>query len=119
MDASYIPDPIERLLEENEGHSLDNFLIHLCSWSDVVKNDLRKALGKDNQTINRTLTRLLDGAIDVMGRYQYQAKPSEAAAGTTYSAQYVQIQCLLSEWLCVYRAISVYLETNGALIVDD
>lgn len=105
-------DPIERVLNENDGIHLDDHLIHLCTWSDVVKNDLRKSLKRDDVFINRTLRTLIDGALDRNGRYLYQLSDTPQDQEEVFSARYVRVQCLLAEWLCVYRAVSVYIDAS-------
>lgn len=104
-------DPIESVLDGLNGVRLDDHIVHLCSWSDVVKNDLRKALDRDDDYINKTLTTLIKGALDSNGRYHHRSAEGDEKAG--YSANYVRVQCLLAEWLCIYRAVKVYLDGSN------
>ena len=116
-------DPIELLLEEIDGNLMDNYLIHLCSWSDVVKNDIRKDLKRDDVYINTTLHALLQGAIDRNGRYHYHTPKGADETEDAFSPHYVRVQCLLSEWLCIYRAVAIYIdaqrEFSGTASQDD
>ena len=105
-------DPIELLLEEVEGGHMDNYLIHLCSWSDVVKNDIRKSLKREDGYINQTLHALLHGAIDRNGRYHYHTPKGTKENDDSFSPHYVRVQCLLSEWLCIYRAVAIYIDAH-------
>ena len=105
-------DPIEEALNKLEGAYLDGHIIHLCTWSDVVKNDLRKALDRDDAFINKTLAAIIDGALDQNGRYHYKSSDSAEDSKEQFSANYVRVQCLLSEWLCIYRAVNVYLDAT-------
>lgn len=107
-----LTDPIESVLEKHDGVHLDSHIIHLCTWSDVVKNDLRKVLGRDDEFINTTLHTLIGGALDGNGRYHYQSHPNEPDSKEMFSANYVRTQCLLAEWLCIYRAVNVYLDAT-------
>lgn len=103
-------DPIESVLDEYEGVHLDDHLVQLCTWSDVVKNDLRKILNRDDAFINKTLHVLIGGALDRNGRYHYQSGDAEQDQLEQFSANYVRVQCLLAEWLCIFRAVKVYLD---------
>lgn len=103
-------DPVESVLNEYEGVHLDDHLVQLCTWSDVVKNDLRKTLKRDDAFVNKTLHALIEGALDRNGRYHYQSSNGEEDQLEQFSASYVRVQCLLAEWLCVYRAVKVYLD---------
>ena len=105
-------DPIESVLNNLEGAHLDGHIIHLCTWSDVVKNDLRKALDRDDSFINKTLEALINGALDQNGRYHYKSGEGIEDDKEQFSANYVRVQCLLSEWLCIYRAVNVYLDAT-------
>lgn len=110
--TSRLIDPIELLLEELDGGLMDNYLIHLCTWSDVVKNDIRKALKRDDDYINKTLHALLRGAIDRNGRYHYHTPKEAGENDHAFSPHYVRVQCLLSEWLCIYRAVAIYTDAQ-------
>ena len=105
-------DPIELLLEEIDGGYMDNYIVHLCSWSDVVKNDLREALNRHNESINKALHKLLTGAVDGNGRYSYDIPKGAQDKAEAFSGQYVRVQCLLSEWLCIYRAVAIYIDAQ-------
>ena len=105
-------DPIESVLNKLEGARLDGHIIHLCTWSDVVKNDLRKTLDRDDAFINKTLAALISGALDQNGRYHYKSSDSAEDTKEQFSGNYVRVQCLLSEWLCIYRAVNVYLDAT-------
>lgn len=116
-------DPIESVLDEYDGVHLDDHLVQLCTWSDVIKNDLRKILKRDDAFINKTLDTLIKGALDRNGRYHYQSSDNEQDHLEQFSANYVRVQCLLAEWLCVYRAVKVYLdgkiERDGEVDLDN
>lgn len=106
-----LTDPIESVLDKLNGAHLDGHIIHLCTWSDVVKNDLRKTLDRDDEFINKTLSALINGALDQNGRYHYKSSQNPEDDKEQFSASYVRVQCLLSEWLCIYRAVNVYLDS--------
>lgn len=105
-------DPIESVLDKLEGAHLDGHIIHLCTWSDVVKNDLRKVLDRNDEFINKMLAALIEGALDQNGRYHYKLSESAEDDIEQFSASYVRVQCLLSEWICIYRAVNVYLDAS-------
>jgi hypothetical protein len=105
-------DPFEALLDEKEGGRLDGHLIHLATWSDVIRTDLRKALGREDSFLNQTLNALLDSGLGHKGRYVFKLHGREVEGQESYSANYVRVQCLLAEWITVYRSAAVYVDSH-------
>jgi len=108
--ASAIADPIIDLIAEYSDVALtNNFVPHQISLSDVIKNDMKRQLDWDDDTINIKLWGIIKSGLDKNGRYR--ERPVEAAESDRhrkYSATYVDSQCLLTEWLAIYRSIRVY-----------
>ena len=108
--ASAIADPIMDLIVEYSDVALaDNFIPHQISLSDVVKNDMKRQLGWDDNTINVKLWGLIKSGLDRNGRYRERpVETAESDPHKKYSATYVDSQCLLTEWLAIYRSIRIY-----------
>lgn len=108
-------DPIIDLLESAKTIDLgDGFVSHLVSLSDVVKNDMRKFLEWDEGVIHHKLQDIVGSGLDKNGRYR--ERPLEVASdeGKTFSIPYIDSQCLLTEWLSIYRALRVYIHVNAS-----
>ena len=68
-EASFSEDPIVALIEEIGGlDKMDDFTAHIISLSDVVKNDMKRALEWDELVINHKLHSLIHGSLDRNGR---------------------------------------------------
>jgi len=108
--AAGIPDPILDMIEKNGGMVLaDDFVTHQVSLSDVVKNDMKRNLDWDENTVHSKLWGIINSGLDRNGRYR--ERPIEVTAGDPhkkYSAAYVEAQCLLTEWLAIYRALRIH-----------
>ncbi len=64
-----LEDPIVTLIAEIGGlGSVDDFIAHICTLSDVVKNDMKRALEWDEAVINNKLHTLIKGSLDKNGR---------------------------------------------------
>lgn len=104
-----LADPIIDLIEDPEGTAiLDDFVTHMISLSDVVKNDMRRNLDWDENTVHSKLWAIIQGGLDKNGRYT--DRPLEHAGDRTkkYSPAYIESQCLLTEWLNIYRTLRAY-----------
>ncbi len=109
-DNMEFADPIIALLEDNGGMDLaDDFIIHLVSLSDVVKNDMLKHLEWDQTTIHAKLCDIVATRLDKNGRYRERPLEIASEPGDKFSLIYIESQCLLTEWLAIYRALRVYL----------
>jgi hypothetical protein len=109
-EASFSEDPIIALIEELGGlDKVDDFIAHIMSLSDVVKNDMKRALEWDEVVINQKLHSMIKGSLDRNGRYRERPIEAKAHAGEKFSTIYVESQCLLTEWVAVYRTLHVYL----------
>lgn len=107
-------DPIIDLIEGNIGLDLaDDFLAHLLSLSDVVKNDMRKFLEWDENVIHLKLHEIVTNGLDKNGRYR--ERPLEIASDREqkFSTPYIDAQCLLTEWLSIYRTLRVYIHIHN------
>ncbi len=107
-------DPIIELLENNCGVDLgDDFVSHLVSLSDVVKNDMKKFLEWDENVINLKLHEIVTSGLDKNGRYR--ERPLEVAGDEhqKFSIPYIDSQCLLTEWLAIYRTLRVYIHIHN------
>lgn len=107
--SAELADPIIDLIEEYGGAAvLDDFVTHMISLSDVVKNDMRQNLDWDPDTVHSKLWALIKGGLDKNGRYR--DRPVEKSADKTqkFSRTYIDSQCLLTEWLNIYRTIRAY-----------
>ncbi len=105
-----ISDPIMDLIEEYIDVAMaDNFGPHQISLSDVVKNDMKRNLDWNDDTINAKLWGIINSGLDKNGRYR--ERPLEVAEDDPhkkFSSPYVEAQCLLTEWLAIYRALRVH-----------
>ena len=113
-DSPEFNDPIIDLLESECGVDLsDNFVSHLASLSDVVKNDMRKFLEWDESVIHLKLHEIVASGLDKNGRYR--ERPLEVAGGGSqkFSVPYIDAQCLLTEWLAIYRTLRVYIHIHN------
>ena len=109
-DSIEFADPIIALLEDNGGMDVaDDFIIHLVSLSDVVKNDMVKLLDWDASAIHAKLCDIVAARLDKNGRYRERPLEIASEPGDKFSVIYIESQCLLTEWLAVYRALRVYL----------
>ena len=109
-EASFSEDPIVALIEELGGlDHVDGFIAHIISLSDVVKNDMKRNLEWDEVVINHKLHSLIQGSLDRNGRYRERPIETMAHAGEKFSNTYVESQCLLTEWVSIYRTLRVYL----------
>ncbi len=107
-------DPIIELLESNCGVDLgDNFVSHLVSLSDVVNNDMRKFLEWDESVIHLKLHEIVTTGLDRNGRYR--ERPLEVAGDEhqKFSVPYIDAQCLLTEWLSIYRTLRVFIHIHN------
>ncbi len=95
-DSIEFADPIIALLEDNGGmETADDFIIHLASLSDVVKNDMRKLLDWDESVIDAKLCDIVAARLDKNGRYR------ERRGHGTISAQYGDYRLLAMGSNCV------------------
>ena len=109
-DGMVFADPIIALLEDDSGMELaDDFISHLISLSDVVKNDMRKLLDWDESVIDSKLCDIVAARLDKNGRYRERPLEASGEPGEKFSKTYIDSQCLLTEWLAIYRALRVYL----------
>jgi hypothetical protein len=107
--SSRLADPIIDLIEDYGGVAIiDDFVTHLISLSDVVKNDMRKNLDWDHDTVHSKLWALIESGLDRNGRYRQRPLESLGDRGKKYSPSYIESQCLLTEWLNIYRTIRAY-----------
>lgn len=113
-DSPDFIDPIIELLESNCGVDLgDDFVAHLVSLSDVVKNDMRKFLKWDESVIDLKLHEIVTSGLDRNGRYR--ERPLEVAGDEhqKFSVPYIDSQCLLTEWLSIYRTLRVFIHIHN------
>lgn len=114
QESSAISDPILDLIEEFGDVMLtDPFVTHYISLSDVVRNDMMRNLDWDENTVNSKLWGIINSGLDKNGRYR--ERPLEVAAddpNKKYLPVYVETQCLLTEWLAIYRAFRVHCSTT-------
>ena len=108
-------DPIIQLLgdmgdpeQPDDPGQPDDYIAHLVSLSDIIKTDMRKAMDWNAAVINRKLCDAVSRRLDHNGRYRKRPIETTAAAGEKFSQRYVESQCLLTEWLAVYRALRAY-----------
>lgn len=87
---------------------LDDYIIHLASLSDNIKNDMRAALEWDEAVIARKLCDAVAHQLDRNGRYRERPIEATAPDGEKFSKSYVESECLLTEWLVVYQALRAY-----------
>ena len=118
MDGGDMPsagpaDPIIDLIEDYGGVDvIDDFLTHMISLSDVVKNDMRHTLDWDDDTVHSKLWGIIKAGLDRNGRYRNRPLESAGDRGRKFSISYIDSQCLLTEWLSIYRAIRAYLHMS-------
>ena len=113
-DSPGFIDPIMELLESNCGIDLgDDFVAHLVSLSDVVKNDMKKFLQWDESVIDLKLHEIVTTGLDRNGRYR--ERPLEVAGDEhqKFSVPYIDSQCLLTEWLSIYRTLRVFIHIHN------
>lgn len=104
-----IADPIFDLLEEFGGIDIvDDYLTHLISLSDIVKNDMRKFHEWDDATVHAKLWSIINDGLDKNGRYRERSVEKSAEKTQKFSSAYVDTQCLLTEWLNIYRVMRPY-----------
>jgi len=102
-------DPIMGLIEESGGPAaIDDFVSHMISLSDVVKNDMRKMLDWDDETVHAKLWALIGNGLDKNGRYRERPLETTGERHKRYSHLYVDTQCLLTEWIGIYRVLRAY-----------
>jgi hypothetical protein len=107
--SSGFEDPMVQLLEGlGDPKHLDDYIIHLASLSDNIKNDMRAALQWDEAVIARKLCDAVAHQLDSNGRYRERPIEDTAPDGEKFSKSYVESQCLLTEWLVVYQALRAY-----------
>jgi len=104
-----LADPIIDLIDEYGGASvIDDFITHMISLSDVVKNDMRKNLNWDPNTVHSKLWALIRNGLDKNGRYRDRPLENSGDQNKKFSPAYTESQCLLTEWLNIYRTIRAY-----------
>ena len=108
-----LADPIIDLIDEYGGVSiLDDFVTHMISLSDVVKNDMSKNLEWDHNTVHSKLWSLINSGLDKNGRYRDSPLENLGEQNKKFSSSYIESQCLLTEWLIIYRTIRAYCHIN-------
>ncbi len=106
-------DPILEFIGDSGGLDPgDDFLMHLISLTDVVKNDMKKSWNLDEDTINERLTMLIKTSLDDNQRYKVKPGRTNIDGGKRYPLRYTQAQCLFTEWIGLYRMIRIYLRTR-------
>ena len=104
-------DPILEFINDSGGLDPgDDFLMHMISLTDVVKNDMKKTLSVDEETINIRLNKVIETSLDENSRYTFRPSASNVKGNRRYPIVYIQAQCLVTEWLGLYRTIRVYLK---------
>lgn len=107
-------DPILELLESSCGVDLGNdFVSHLVSLSDVVKNDVKKFLEWDESVIHLKLHEIVTSGLDRNGRYRERPLEVAGEEHQKFSVPYIDAQCLLTEWLSIYRTLRVYIHIHN------
>ncbi len=107
-------DPIVDLLESDCGVDLgDDFVSHLVSLSDVVKNDMRKFLEWEESVIHLKLNEIVSTGLDRNGRYRERPLETTGEENQKFSVPYIDAQCLLTEWLAIYRTLRVFIHFHG------
>ena len=105
-------DPILRLIDGDDRlEGGDDFLYHMMSLSDVVKNDMKATLAWSEDIINQRLQSLIRIGLDENFRYRIRPSEKDKLPAEKLSLRYVEAQCLLTEWLAIYRVIRTYVET--------
>ncbi len=106
-------DPILEIIGTSGGIDPgDDFLMHMISLTDVVKNDMKKTWNLGEDVINEKLTTLIETSLDDNQRYKVKPGKMNINGDRMYPLRYTQAQCLLTEWLGLYRMIRVYLRTK-------
>ncbi len=107
-------DPIIELLESGCGIDLaDDFVSHLISLSDVVKNDMKKFLDWDESVVHLKLHEIVTSGLDKNGRYRERTLEAASDEDMKFSTPYIEAQCLLTEWLSIYRTLRVYIHIHN------
>ncbi|MFT5438187.1 MAG: hypothetical protein ACI9MJ_000045 [Alphaproteobacteria bacterium] len=102
-------DPIIDLIEKSCGiGAIDDFASHMISLSDVVKNEMRKKLNWDDNTVHSKLRAIIESGLDKNGRYSERPLEQAVERHRTFSQSYIDTQCLLTEWLNIYRSLRAY-----------
>ena len=79
-------DPIiQRLGDMGGPEQLDDYIAHLVSLSDIIKNNMQKAMDWDAALINRKLCDAVVHRFDRNGRYR--KRPIETAAASEKFSQ--------------------------------
>ena len=117
MSSTHIPapppDPILEFIGDSGGMDPgDDFLMHMISLTDVVKNDMKKSWDLDEDSINERLTTLIKTSLDNNQRYKVKSSEKSINGERTYPLHYTHAQCLLTEWIGLYRMIRVYLRVR-------
>ncbi len=120
MSTTHIPasaaDPILEFISDSGGMDPgDDFLMHVISLTDVVKNDMKKTWSLGEDVINEKLTTLIETSLDDNQRYKVKPGKMNINGDRMYPLRYTQAQCLLTEWLGLYRMIRVYLRTKQGI----
>ncbi len=104
-------DPILEFINDSGGLDPgDDFLMHMISLTDVVKNDMKKTLNVDEENINVRLNMVIETGLDENNRYTFRPSARNVNGNRKYPIGYIQAQCLVTEWLSLYRTIRVYLK---------
>ena len=107
-------DPIIEPLESNCGVDLgDDFVSHLVSLSDVVDNDMKKFLEWDESVIHLKLHEIVASGLDRNGRYRERPLEDTGEEHQKISVPYIDSQCLLTEWLSIYRTLRVFIHIHN------
>jgi hypothetical protein len=102
-------DPIIDLIEESCGiGAIDDFATHMISLSDVIKNEMRKKLYWDDNTVHSKLRAIIESGLDKNGRYSERPLEQAVERYRKFSQSYIDTQCLLTEWLNIYRSLRAY-----------
>lgn len=103
-------DPVLQFINDSDGMDPgDDFLIHMITLTDVVKNDMKKTLNWDEVVINNRLHKLIETGLDVNYRYRINTGEKSAGSSKMFPLRYTEAQCLLTEWLGLYRTIRIYI----------
>ena len=108
-----VTDPILEFISDSGGMDPgDDFLMHMISLTDVVKNDMKKSWDLDEDSINQRLNMLISSSLDDNQRYKVKSSEKNINGERTYPLRYTHAQCLLTEWIGLYRMIRVYLRVG-------
>ena len=110
METTAPPDdPVLEFINDAGGlDPSDDFLMHMISLTDVVKNDMKKALSWSEAVINQRLHALIEIGLDDNFRYRIRPDGKNKNPDRKFSFLYTEAQCLLTEWLGLYRMIRIY-----------